>query len=207
MTTDTQLREAQALDAQLREASAARREAPESRDPTPFVRTPARDAPVALGREAGVVPIEHELASGRRVQIDRESSTLSISSPDGRVELTVHSTAEGCVLSFSTAHLALSAPGKLDVRCAELTIEASQSMSLNSDGDFSSRVGGHATTLVSGRVETEADELFLRTTRGDALIQANDYVRLAGEKILLNSEHERRPTRDQLEAFWRGLGL
>jgi hypothetical protein len=111
------------------------------------------------------------------------------------------------VLSFTTANLALSAPGKLDVRCAEFVVEASQRLTLNTEGDFASRVGGNATTLVSGRVETEADELFLRTTRGDALIQANDYVRLAGEKILLNSEHERRPMRDQLEAFWRGLGL
>jgi hypothetical protein len=175
------------MDMQHREESAAQRGAPEPR---------TRPA-----------PIEHELASGRRVQIDHSSSTLSISSPDGQVELTVRATADGCVLSFATANLALTAPGKLDVRCTELVVEASERLTLNSEGDFASRVGGNATTLVSGRVETEADELFLRTTRGDALIQANDYVRLVGEKILLNSEHDRRPTRDQLEAFWRGPGL
>lgn len=187
---DTQPRDALLRDAEGREESTAQRGAPEPRDPTSLCFT-----------------IEHQLASGRRVQIDRGSSTLSISSPDGQVELTVRSTADGCVLSFATANLALSAPGKLDVRCAELVVETSERLTLNSDGDLSSRVGGNATTVVSGRVETEADELFLRTTRGDALIQANDYVRLVGEKILLNSEHERRPTRDQLEAFWRGLGL
>jgi hypothetical protein len=160
-----------------------------------------------LRNERAPRPIEHELASGRRVHIDRDASTLQIKSPEGQLELTLRCTPDGCVLSFSALNLELSTPGKLDVRCAELVVDARERLELNTGGDYSSRVAGTCSTRVAGRVETEADELFLSTTRGDALIQANDYVRCVGEKILLNSEQERRPSRDQLEAFWRGLGL
>lgn len=147
------------------------------------------------------------LAFGRRLHVDPELGTVEISSPDGLVELSVRCTPAGCVLRFASAQLALSTPGRLDVRCRELVLEAEQRLELNSSGDFASRVDGSSTTTVSGRLEADADEMFLRTQRGDALIQANDYVRLVGEKVLLNSEQERRPTRNQLEAFWRGVGL
>jgi hypothetical protein len=139
--------------------------------------------------------------------VDRALGTVQIASPDGMVELSVRCTAQGCVLSFANAQLELSTAGRLDVRCRELVVEAEQRLELNSGGDYSSRIGGSSSTNVSGRLEADADELFLHTQRGDALIKANDYVRLVGEKVLLNSEQERRPMRDQLEAFWRGVGL
>lgn len=147
------------------------------------------------------------LAFGRALRVDPALGTVEISSPDGVVEVSVRCTPDGCVLRFASAQLELATPGRLDVRCRELVVDAEQRLELNSGGDLSSQIGGSCTTTVGGRLHTEADELFLHTQRGDALIQANDYVRLVGEKVLLNSEQERRPTRDQLEAFWRGLGL
>lgn len=147
------------------------------------------------------------LPFGRTLHLSPALGTVEISSPDGVVELSVRCTPEGCVLSFSNAQLALSSPGRLNVQCRELVVDAEQRLELNSGGDFASRIGGASITTVGGRLETEADEMFLHTQRGDAVIQANDYVRLVGEKVLLNSEQERRPSRDQLEAFWRGLGL
>jgi hypothetical protein len=147
------------------------------------------------------------LPFGRMLHVDAALGTVHIANPDGLVELSVRCTAEGCVLSFASAQLALATSGRLDVRCRELVVEAEQRLELNSGGDFTSRIGGCSTTTVSGRLETDADEMFLHTQRGDALIQANDYVRLVGEKVLLNSEQERRPVRNQLEAFWRGVGL
>lgn len=147
------------------------------------------------------------LPFGRTLHLDPVLGTLAVSSPDGLVELSVRCTPDGCVLSFASAQLALSTPGRLDLRCRELLVDAERRLELNSGGDFASNIGGSSRTTVVGRLETDADEMFLRTQRGDALIQANDYVRLVGEKVLLNSEQERRPSRDQLEAFWRSLGL
>ncbi len=147
------------------------------------------------------------LPFGRTLRVDAGLGSVEIASADGVVELSVRCTAEGCELRFASAQLALSTPGRLDVRCRELVVEAEQQLELNSGGNFASRIAGSSSTTVSGRLSADADELFLHTQRGDALIQANDYVRLVGEKILLNSEQERRPSRDQLEAFWRRLGL
>lgn len=147
------------------------------------------------------------LAFGRRLHVDSDLDTVEITSPEGVVELSVRCTSEGCVLRFASTRLVLSTPGRLDVRCQELVVDAAQRLELNSGGDLTSRVGGSSTTTVGGRIEADADEMFLCSRRGDTLLQANDYVRLVGEKVLLNSEQERRPTRDQLEAFWREVGL
>jgi len=148
-----------------------------------------------------------ELRSGHSVSLDAAASTLRVSSASGRVELTVRCTAEGCVLDFATADLTLAAPGKLALHCAELEVQASQRLELSTDGDWASRVAGNSVTVVTGRSETRADELSLSATGGDASLYANDYVRVNGEKILLNSEHEGRGTRDQIETFWRMIGL
>lgn len=155
------------------------------------------------------IPLESggPLPFGRSLHVDPELGTVEISTPDGVVELSVRCTADGCVLRFASARLSLSTPGHLDVRCQALVVDAERRLELNSGGDYVSRVGGSSTTHVGGRLEADADELSLCAQRGDALLQANDHVRLVGERVLLNSEQERRPARDQLEAFWRGLGL
>ncbi|HTV18953.1 MAG TPA: hypothetical protein VMG12_09790 [Polyangiaceae bacterium] len=147
------------------------------------------------------------LGSGHRVDVSANASLVRISNPEGRVELTVRCTADGCVLEFASADLALSAPGKVSLQCEELAVEARRHLALNTEGDWTSHVAGHSTTRVGGRAETHADELELRANRGDALVHANDRVRLVGEQILLNSEHEGLTSSDQLEAFWRSFGL
>ena len=152
-------------------------------------------------------PSGWQLPSGHSLQLERATSTFRVSSPEGRVELTVRCTAEGCVLDFASADVTLAASGKLALRCAELEVQTSQRLELSTDGDFASRIAGNSVTVVTGRSETRADELSLSATRGDATLYANDYVRVNGEKILLNSEHEGRGTRDQIETFWRMIGL
>jgi 6-phosphofructokinase len=148
-----------------------------------------------------------QLPSGHSLQVERATSTIRVSNPEGRVELTVRCTAEGCVLDFASAEVTLSAPGKLSLHCAELEVQTTQRLELSTDGNFASRVAGNSVTVVTGRSETRADELSLAATGGDATFYANDYVRVNGEKILLNSEHEGRGTRDQIETFWRMIGL
>lgn len=152
-------------------------------------------------------PGDVQLSSGHRVDVRAGESIVRISNPEGRVELMVRCTAEGCVLEFATADLALSAPGKVSLQCEELAVDARRRLELNTEGDWVSHVAGHSTTRVGGRAETHADEVELRANRGDALVHANDRVRLVGEQILLNSEDGGQTSRDQLEAFWRSFGL
>lgn len=170
--------------------------------------TPKNERNPSLGEASRTLEgPDHTLDSGHRVQLDVRQNLLRISNAAGRVELTVRCTADGCVLEFGSADVALSAPGKVSLECEEFAVAARQRIEFSTDGDYESRVAGHSVSRVSGRAETHADELELRATRGDALVHANDRVRLVGEQILLNSELEGQPTRDQLEAFWRSLGL
>jgi hypothetical protein len=163
--------------------------------------------PDAVSNSSELSPSGHIMSSGHRVEVSASASTVRIASPLGRVELTVRCTAQGCVLEFATADICLSAPGKLSLECDELAVEARRRLELNTQGDWVSQVAGNSVTRVGGRAETHADELELRANRGDALVHANDRVRLVGEQILLNSELEGQATRDQLEAFWRSFGL
>lgn len=146
------------------------------------------------------------LASGHTLEVNPGGSTLQVSNPEGRVELTVRCTAEGCVLDFSTTNLQLSAAGKVSLECEEFALKTQHTLELSSDGDLISRVGGASVTQVQGRSETRAAELELVATRGDAAVRANDHVRLVGEQILLNSEHPKQ-TQDELEAFWKHFGM
>lgn len=147
------------------------------------------------------------LDSGHRVDVNPNESVVRISNAEGRIELTVRCTAEGCMLEFATGDLALSAAGRVSLQCEELVVDTRRRLELNTEGDWASHVAGHSTTRVGGRSETHADEVELRANRGDALVHANDHVRLVGEQILLNSEHEGLASSDQLEAFWRSFGL
>lgn len=146
-------------------------------------------------------------SSGHRIEVNAGAGTVRISNAEGRVELTVRCTAQGCVLEFATADVTLSTPGKLSLDCDELSIQAQRGVELNTQGDWASQIAGHSVTRVGGRAETHADELELHANRGDAIVRANDRVRLVGEQILLNSELDGQASRDQLEAFWRSLGL
>jgi hypothetical protein len=162
--------------------------------------TESAEAPEAPG-------VAHLASSGHRIEVSTRASTVRIRNAEGRVELTVRCTAEGCVLEFATADIALSAPGKLSLDCDEFAIEARRGVALNTQGDWTSQIAGHSVTRVGGRAEVHADELELNANRGDALVRANDRVRVVGEQILLNSELDGQASRDQLEAFWRSLGL
>jgi hypothetical protein len=166
---------------------------------TAIERRPATALPVA--REASV------LASGHNIQVDAATSRVRITNAAGRVELTVRCTDRGCVLEFSEGEIQLQAASKISLQCDELKLQARTRLELETLGDMHTCVAGDSRTVIAGHAALEADDLALRAQRGDAFIYANDRVRVVGEKILLNSEHERVTTRDQFEEFWKRLGL
>jgi hypothetical protein len=171
---------------------------------------PATSSTAIERRPATALPVAREanaMASGHSIQIDAAASRLRITNAAGKVELTVRCTERGCVLEFSEGEIQLQSSSKIAVQCDELRLQARTRLELETLGDLHTRVAGDSRTVVAGHAAVEADELELRAQRGDALLYANDRVRVVGEKILLNSEHERVTTRDQFEEIWRKLGL
>jgi hypothetical protein len=147
------------------------------------------------------------MASGHSVFVDAETNRLQITNAAGRVELSVRCTERGCVLEFSEGEIQLRSSSTIALQCDELKLQARTRMQLETLGDLQTRVGGDSQTTVGGRAQLEADDLELRARRGDAYVYSNDNVRLVGEKILLNSEHERATPVDDFERIWRVLGM
>jgi hypothetical protein len=175
---------------------------PQASDPRPFPQLGV------LSREKAVTDpriAEHVLPSGRRVEVALDQETVRIYSTEGRVELLVSCTAAGCVLQFETANLSLRNQGKIDLRCEELCVETAKQLSLHSQGHISAKVQGDFTTNVAGALKTRADEIHMKATSGDAVVEANDLVRVKGEQILLNSEDNPREHQRQLDELWKKL--
>jgi hypothetical protein len=149
--------------------------------------------------------VAHALPSGRRVEVALDQETVRIYGAEGHVELLVSCTPAGCVLQFETANLSLHNQGKIDVRCEELNVETTKTLSFHSGGDISTKGEGGCTTEVAGAIETRADAIHLQARAGDAVVEANDFVRMKGEQILLNSDDDPREKQRQLEAFWKSL--
>lgn len=140
--------------------------------------------------------VEHALPSGRRVEVGLDAETVRIVSAEGRVELTVKCTEAGCVLQFETANLSLQNQGKINLQCEELNVETSKQLSLHSQGSV---------TTHAASIRTRADEIHMQATVGDAVVQANDFVRMNGEQILLNSDDDPREREKQLHDLWSKL--
>jgi hypothetical protein len=171
---------------------------------------PTRPGPLAelmrLPRE-GRAPrtVEHALPAGRRVEVALDAETVRIVGAEGRVELTVKCTDAGCVLQFETANLSLQNQGKIHLQCEELNVETSKQLSLHSQGHISTKAEGGCSTEAAGTIETRASEIHMQATVGDAVVKANDFVRLKGEQILLNSDDDPRGREQQLHDLWSKL--
>jgi len=127
------------------------------------------------------------LASGRRIAADpRDRERINVTSPDGAFELAITFTPAGPVLRLSAAALELSCAGDLRLDCENLALSARSSMAITA-GNLTEQIAETRTSTVGGRSQLEAHAVGIRARLGDVVLDANDYVRATGEKILLNS--------------------
>ncbi|HEY0137070.1 MAG TPA: hypothetical protein VGB85_23465 [Nannocystis sp.] len=121
-----------------------------------------------------------ELAGQHRVEIRRApgSDTLELIGRDGRLVLAIEISERGPVLRFEGPALTLRASGELALEARHLTLRADESLALVSGGDLHLVAAGdlHSTA----RIQTITAEL------GDVKIEANDDVRIDGERVLVN---------------------
>lgn len=95
--------------------------------------------------EALSLPAKIQYPSGRWLRLAKgqgEEDCLSVTGPDGRVELSVRFTSEGPVLSFDGAKLSLEKASELDLSCDRLTLRGRKGVELSSGGDLAVRGQG-----------------------------------------------------------------
>jgi uncharacterized protein (DUF2345 family) len=111
------------------------------------------------------------LPSGRSISVESATEHLTVRGPTGEVELRVCFTSEGPVLTFAAAAIRLESSGEVSVACERFTVEAREDLALEAGGAL--RAEGHHVDITA--------------SRGDVRVQANDDVRVTGERIRLNS--------------------
>ncbi|HET8936280.1 MAG TPA: hypothetical protein VFN67_22710 [Polyangiales bacterium] len=142
---------------------------------------------------------ERQLPSGHRVQVDAANGCVVITNVEGLLELRVRCTAQGCVVQLGAGDLQLSSSGRIAIDCAALDVRTQNSISLRTQGELLATAEGQASLT--------ADQLHMRASHGDAVLEANDHVRLVGEQIRLNSEQQTLGPAEEMRALWERLGI
>lgn len=87
--------------------------------------------------DAAPLPPRVQYRSGRTLTLlEGRDDCVSVTSPDGVVELTVRFTPEGPVLSFGGARLDLSHAGQLNLSCDKLRLQGRRGVEVHSDAEI-----------------------------------------------------------------------
>ncbi len=127
-----------------------------------------------------VAPSRVALPSGYVVDVQAgPSEALRIVAPDGRVCVTIELTEKGPAVHIEAASLSVASRGPLAL--------SARSVELAAEEDVVLRAGGDIKLTAEGKLTSTAFEQDLVATHGDVRIEANDDVRVEGERIRLNS--------------------
>lgn len=142
--------------------------------------------PAAISDDAPLPQIE--FPSGEILIIDRQHGELRLLQRDLSVALSISVTEQGLVLNLNALQLNIRALEQLNLSAAKVNIEATEEISLKTGGDFVQTVDKNSHTKVSGDHYHIARVQNIRAELGNVNINANDDVRLNGERVKLNCD-------------------
>jgi hypothetical protein len=148
-------------------------EAPEPLDPA----SDLREVPRAPGAEPQTLALAH--GHSLVVEGGQERNVLQLVDPGGVAHLEISIGPEGIRLSVRGAGLSLATTGSLAIEADRLSLHGKNGISLTTDGDARIEAGG--------KLESSGRSQHIRAARGDVRIQANDDVKIEGERIRLGS--------------------
>lgn len=103
-----------------------------------------RPADAQPNEEALPLPPKVRFQSGRTLRLaeSSDSDTVTVTSPDGMIEMSVRFTPAGPVLSFGGARVELTHASELSVDCERLTLRGRQAVEVRSGGELVLRGNG-----------------------------------------------------------------
>ena len=129
-----------------------------------------------------------DLPSGRSVEAIAEGTAdrLTVRNREGLVELEVLMTERGPLLRFRSADLELTSTGEVRVDCERFQVRAEKDIVHVSGGNL--ELAAEGAVKVRAKEELDAASRTARITarRGNVELEANDDVRLLGERVKLN---------------------
>lgn len=117
---------------------------------------------------------DHALSIRRRGGDDE----IAIVGPTG-AGVTVSVTREGITVTFGGADVRLRTPGALAIHAGEIALHGARGVAITS--------GGAAEIRAAGDLVTSASAQRIEARDRDVVVEANDDVRLDGERVRLNS--------------------
>lgn len=108
-----------------------------------------------------------------------QPGTVVVRAADGTARLTLTIFAGEILLDCVSGATRLRIAGALTVDADRVQLSATNDMTLHCGGDLTLSAGG--------RIDAVAQRVSLEATLGDALITANDDVRIEGERIRMNA--------------------
>ena len=127
--------------------------------------------------------------TNRKIELapsSEDRDLVTISAPDGTVELQITLTDKGPILQVSAASIEMCAADRIALNCNELDVSVKEQMQLKCDGDLNQTVNGNFESTTKGTARVEARRIGVEATWGDVDIKANDDVYFTGERIYLN---------------------
>ena len=118
---------------------------------------------------------------------NNDDEVLSIKAPDGKICLNITVTPDGPIVEIFGVSLKVATQGDLSLSCRNMSISAENELSIRSKGDMNQIAGGDLTVKTQGKIDTEGFSQNIKARLGDIEMEANDDVRLDGERIRLNS--------------------
>lgn len=134
-----------------------------------------------MGEERETTAIQViDLQGDQHLVLERfqQEDRLMITSANGKVSLTITITDAGPVLHLEGAGLMIKTDGDLAISAKSLAIHGREGIALTTGGDAHICAAGDLTT--KARVQNITAEL------GNVNLQANDDVKIDGERILMN---------------------
>lgn len=132
----------------------------------------------------GLLPVQRlDIGALGRVHIQPAAqgsdAVLVVTAPDGTPRLQLSLSADELVIDCLAGSTRLRVGGALQVDADSLRLSATHDLALQCGGDLRLRAGG--------RIDAVADAVHIEALRGDAMVTANDDVRLEGERIRMNA--------------------
>lgn len=125
-------------------------------------------------------PAAIELAGQHKIEIRRgeQADTLELLGRDGRVVFAIEISERGPVLRFEGPGLTIRAAGDLSLEAPRLSLRAEESLALSTGGDLD--------ISAAGDLRSTARTQQITADLGDVRVDANDDVRIDGERVLVN---------------------
>jgi hypothetical protein len=125
-------------------------------------------------------PKEVELRGDQVLRLERgpDGDLIQLCDARGRLTLSIQVTDSGPVLRFEGQGLRIQAAGELTLEAEELRLHGRTRLNLTTGGDLA--------LVANGDLASEARIQEIRARLGNVNIEANDDVRIDGERVMVN---------------------